>query len=90
MGALITYGMLAVMLLTTIVTGLQVWLSEQPMWALFKASLVGLLFVLILAIVFFGREFYWWTIDGELLDKLAVVWAVLTIVFAAITYWWVR
>lgn len=82
--------LLALMVLATLISGLHVWLSEHPAWAVFKASLAGLLCVLALTVLVLGKEFHWWQIDGELLDKLAVFWIALTIGVMGITYWLVR
>jgi len=46
--------------------------------------------VLVLMIVVLGKEFHWWQLDGELLDKLGVFWIVLTLAVMGVTYWLVR
>lgn len=76
--------------LTTVASGLQVWLSQQPAWALFKASLAGLLVAAALTLAVVGKEFRWWDIDGELLDNLAWLWVAVTVAAAAVTYWFSR
>lgn len=89
-GALIAFGLLGLTLLSTVASGWQVWQSPHPAWAWFKASLAGLVFVLVLVVIVLGREFHWWSIDGELLDFLGALWIVLTIAVMAVTYGYLR
>lgn len=87
---MVALGLLALAVLATVASGLQVWLSQQPAWALFKASLAGLCSALVLSVVVVGKEFRWWHFDGALLDKVAVPWVAVTLVVAAVTYWLTR
>jgi hypothetical protein len=87
---MIAFGLLSLTLLASIISGFQVWLSQQPAWPLFKSCLAGFLCALLLTIIMLGREFNWWQIDGELLDKVAMMWIALTVGVIGVTYWLVR
>jgi hypothetical protein len=89
-GAMIAVALLGVSLLMTLASGLQVWLSQNPAWPWFKASLAALLCSLILMVIMLGREFHWWYVDGETLDHLAMAWIGVTLTGFAVTWWMAR
>jgi hypothetical protein len=89
-GAMIAAALLGVSLLMTLASGLQVWLSQNPAWPWFKASLAALLCSLTLMAIMLGKEFHWWYVDGKTLDHLAMAWIGVTLIGVLITYWLAR
>jgi len=86
----VSLGLLLVTTLAVAITGVMAWMAAQPSWAGFKTSLAGFAAAVLLALIFLGREFHLWWIDGELLDNLALGWIAVTAAIMAVTFWFVR
>lgn len=88
--ALVAVALLALTALASLATGLQVWLAQNPAWPWFKTSLAALACAGVLTLILLGREFGWWSVDGQSLDHLGAAWIGVTVAVAALTYWLVR